>query len=52
MLGDEKLPQQEAEGADLQFCNLVIAPVDGESQVGVENLGKIEIFGGYERLTS
>jgi hypothetical protein len=36
VLGDVEGLQQESEEADLKLSDLVVAPVDGESEVGVE----------------
>ena len=44
MLGDIEGLQQEAERADLKLCDLLVAPVDGETEIG------IELFGEFARL--
>jgi len=36
MLSDVESLQQETERADLKLCDLIIAPVDGESEIGIE----------------
>jgi hypothetical protein len=38
MLGNIKLLQQEPKRTNLQLRDFIIAPVDGESQIGVEGL--------------
>ena len=48
VLGDVKGLQEEAEGADLELCDLVVAPVDGESEIGVELPGEFGVTGGDE----
>jgi len=50
MFGYIELLQQEPERSDLQFCDLIIAEVDGEPKIAVERSGNSEIFGGHERL--
>jgi hypothetical protein len=36
MLGNVESLQQEAERTNLKLCDLVVAPVDGEPEVGIE----------------
>jgi hypothetical protein len=48
VFGNIKRLQQEPEGADLQLCNLVIAPIDGEAKISVELSGQIRVPRGYE----
>ncbi len=49
LLDVERL-EQETELADLEFGNLVVAPIDGEAEISVELLGKLGVFGGDESL--
>jgi hypothetical protein len=50
MLGDVKGLQQEPERSDLKFSDLIVAPIDGESEIGIEPLGEFGILRGYERF--
>src|ERR1700678_2967953 len=49
MLCDVEGLQQEPERADLKLCNLLVAPIDRESEIGIELLGEFGVFGGQER---
>jgi hypothetical protein len=50
MLFDVKCLQQKTERADLGLRNLIVAPIDGESEVGIKLPGECGIFGWHERL--
>ncbi len=50
MLGNVEGLQQEPEGPDLKLGNLVIAPVNGESEIGIKPLGEFSVFSGHESL--
>ncbi|WP_251106839.1 hypothetical protein [Alloacidobacterium dinghuense] len=50
MFGDVEGLEQESEGADLELGDLVVAPIDRESEVGVELPGEFGVSGGYECL--
>jgi hypothetical protein len=50
MFGDVEFLQQEAEGTDLYFCDLIVAEVDSESQIAIKGFGKLKISGGHESL--
>jgi hypothetical protein len=50
MLSDVESLQQEPERTDLKRCNLLVAPIDRESRIGIELLGEFGVFGGQECL--
>jgi hypothetical protein len=50
MLFDVKCLQQKTKRAVLELRNLIVAPIDGESEVGIELPGECGIFGWHERL--
>jgi hypothetical protein len=50
MFGDIEGLQQEAEGTDLKLCDLVVAPIDGESEIDIKLFGEFGVLGGHERL--
>ena len=50
VLLDVKGLEQEAELADLEFGNLVVAPIDSEAEIGVEPFGEFGVFGGDKGL--
>jgi hypothetical protein len=43
VLGNIEGLQQKAECTNLELCNLVIAPVDGKTEIGIEPFGKLGI---------
>jgi len=50
MLSDVEGLQQEPERSDLKFNDLLVAPIDGEPEIGIELLGEFGILGGHERF--
>lgn len=50
VLGNVEGLQQESEGAYLELCDLLVAPIDRKSEIRIELPGEFGVSGGYKGL--
>ena len=48
MFGNVKRLQQEPERTHLKRCNLVVTPINSETEIGIELARQLRVFGGYK----